>query len=343
MLSTSQPRRMALVPLPMPGESFASWLDAVARDNGCGQDAILIRGWKVRTNPVSSINRLNMSLTGKEIRHISAATGMAHDDLAALCMSRYTDKPIPALVTADDSWSEWATRTIQRYFVPFGHSRWCPMCIRENGGRWFLRWRLSWSFACVDHNVFLSASCPSCLQAQDRGRGPVDRRLFCATLTRPEQSLRRYSNVYRCGQSLTDISATPVTDPRLLAIQRWINFGFGEGPRPAGKSARRLFFFPLLVKAILQLRMPEMFRDADPAVRAAHERDDAELPFDGPLADDATHPMLMAGALHLADQLISGDDRKTKAVAGRGSLPAPRTTPPGSAAARAPGDPGSRT
>ncbi|MFI1184378.1 hypothetical protein ACH4UT_33230, partial [Streptomyces sp. NPDC020799] len=86
MLSTSQPRRMALVPLPMPGESFASWLDAVARDNGCGQDAILIRGWKVRTNPVSSINRLNMSLTGKEIRHISAATGMAHDDLAALCM-----------------------------------------------------------------------------------------------------------------------------------------------------------------------------------------------------------------------------------------------------------------
>ncbi|MDT0447782.1 hypothetical protein [Streptomyces hesseae] len=129
-----------------------------------------------------------------------------------------------------------------------------------------------------------------------------------------EKALRRYGNVHRCGQPLTDIPVIPVTDLRLLEIQQWINFGFGEGPRPGGRAAHHLFLFPALIKMILQLHTPEMFRDSDPVVRAAHARSAAELPFDGPLADDASRPLLMAGALHLADQLISGKRRRAKAV-----------------------------
>ncbi|MFD1921566.1 TniQ family protein [Streptomyces beijiangensis] len=41
------------------------------------------------------------------------------------------------------------------------HSRWCPCCIRENCGRWMLRWRLAWSYACLIHEVFLAFRCPS--------------------------------------------------------------------------------------------------------------------------------------------------------------------------------------
>ncbi|WP_420713099.1 TniQ family protein [Streptomyces sp. MMG1121] len=39
-------------------------------------------------------------------------------------------------------------------FLPRDHSRWCPSCITENNGRWYLRWKVAWPYACTDHEVF---------------------------------------------------------------------------------------------------------------------------------------------------------------------------------------------
>ncbi|WP_200308889.1 TniQ family protein [Streptomyces adelaidensis] len=41
-------------------------------------------------------------------------------------------------------------------------ARWCPYCVRANGRRWPLRWKLPWSFACVKHRVFLVSECQAC-------------------------------------------------------------------------------------------------------------------------------------------------------------------------------------
>ncbi|WP_079072740.1 TniQ family protein [Streptomyces canus] len=34
-------------------------------------------------------------------------------------------------------------------------ARWCTMCLRSNDSRWLLPWKLPWSFACVDHAVYM--------------------------------------------------------------------------------------------------------------------------------------------------------------------------------------------
>ncbi|MEU8960516.1 TniQ family protein [Streptomyces sp. NPDC048491] len=37
--------------------------------------------------------------------------------------------------------------------------RTCPRCLARNG-RWRLEWRLPWSFACLDHVIYLCNRCP---------------------------------------------------------------------------------------------------------------------------------------------------------------------------------------
>jgi hypothetical protein len=41
-------------------------------------------------------------------------------------------------------------------------SRFCPTCLTENDGRWMLRWRLPWAFACSVHACLLVDYCPGC-------------------------------------------------------------------------------------------------------------------------------------------------------------------------------------
>lgn len=43
-----------------------------------------------------------------------------------------------------------------------GGSRYCPQCLRANGGRWLLTWRVRWSIACIRHRVLLAERCPAC-------------------------------------------------------------------------------------------------------------------------------------------------------------------------------------
>lgn len=123
----------------------------------------------------------------------------------------------------------------------------------------------------------------------------------------------------RCGQSLTDVPVIPVTDRRLLELQRWIDHGLGEGPRPAtGPSAKALFVFPVTVYVALRLRAPEMFTTADPAITAATADQSgvvADLAeFHGHASTDAAHPLLIAGAISLADRLSRGKTRRETAA-----------------------------
>src|SRR5438309_479081 len=41
-------------------------------------------------------------------------------------------------------------------------SRFCPACLRDTDGRWLLRWRLPWAFACPVHAHLLVDVCPGC-------------------------------------------------------------------------------------------------------------------------------------------------------------------------------------
>lgn len=41
-------------------------------------------------------------------------------------------------------------------------SRFCPDCLAASGGAWKLRWRLVWTFACLQHRCLLVDRCPRC-------------------------------------------------------------------------------------------------------------------------------------------------------------------------------------
>lgn len=45
-------------------------------------------------------------------------------------------------------------------------SRYCASCLLESGGRWSLRWRLRWGFACERHRCLLQDLCPDCRRTQ---------------------------------------------------------------------------------------------------------------------------------------------------------------------------------
>ena len=62
-LAFPRPRRMPRVPLPVPGESFTSWVDAVARDSRCYPNHLLTHAWRLRASPPSSVGWLEAQLT----------------------------------------------------------------------------------------------------------------------------------------------------------------------------------------------------------------------------------------------------------------------------------------
>ncbi|RSS46765.1 hypothetical protein EF906_01260 [Streptomyces sp. WAC08241] len=299
------PRRMALVPLPAPGESFGSWMDAVARDNLCPRSTLLVKYWRLRKVPYAAAWRPTSST---DLAQISIATGVAEHALASLLIERYFDSGFPA-PSLEEWWSDDLREFMRQEFVLHNHSRWCPLCIGDNGGRWMLRWKMAWSYACTTHKVFLAFRCLQCKSPQDSGIGLPTRRLVCPTPIDPKNVARR------CGHPLTDVPVIPVTDRRLIELQAWIDHGLGDAPRPSnGPSAQPLFVFPVTVYLALRLRTPEMFTDADPAIAtaAANPFDTADelTKFYGPGSGDAAHPLLMAGAISLADRFCRGKNRR---------------------------------
>lgn len=294
---------MSTVPLPFPGESLASWVDAIAVHIEITRKTLLRDYWGLPFGPVHFPHGMTLDLSEDDRQRIAAATGVPTEDLARMQLGRYTTQPLPALpYSDDDKWEAEARRHLNNILIIRGGSRWCPDCLKASGGRWLLRWRLTWSFACVEHKVFLCGHCPSCGEPQGH-RGPPQARLRCPRI--PAQR-RSSSWKHRCGHPLTDTPAIPVIDPRLLEIQQSINHGIGEGPRPTARSIRLLFYHPYTMDLIDQLKAPEMFHEADPALRDAN--DGASISRQSAYRAEAD-PLRFASAFYLADQLLASPDR----------------------------------
>jgi hypothetical protein len=94
-------------------------------------------------------------LRDHEAQAISAATGVTVPLLHAMTMARYDRRAIMI---------DHASRRVSlRALWGRGRgSRYCPGCLTDTGGRWQLRWRLTWSFACTTHQRLLADTCPAC-------------------------------------------------------------------------------------------------------------------------------------------------------------------------------------
>ncbi|MGW4838612.1 TniQ family protein [Streptomyces globisporus] len=160
MTGSNGPRTLPLRLAPVPGEALDSWLDALAHRLKVPL-ADLCRAIGLKGGPHSVYKRDDIPanrvvlLRDPEAEAISAATGIAVSDLHAMTLARYNQRAI--LI-------DHATRRVNNHamWARGRGSRYCPDCLAISGGRWQLRWRLPWSFACTAHARLLAEACPSC-------------------------------------------------------------------------------------------------------------------------------------------------------------------------------------
>jgi hypothetical protein len=159
----SPTRTLPLRLAPLPGEALDSWLEAIAHRLTVPLNDLL---WAIglpggahrRSNRPGTTDR-TVALPPTEARAIAAATGLDEPGVRAMTVARYDQRAVLL---------DPATRLVN-IRVLWGRSqgsRYCPDCLAATSGRWQLRWRLSWSFACLTHQRLLADDCPGCGRPQ---------------------------------------------------------------------------------------------------------------------------------------------------------------------------------
>lgn len=209
------PQRLPISHPPAAGEALDSWLQSYAI--------------RLRTSSRDLLNHLGLTdstlaamvntLTPAERDALTAATGLTPAALTGLTLHRFDG----IAVTIDPSSRAlvhppaWRRQT---------GSRFCPACLADDGGRWQLRWRLPWTFACHRHACLLVDYCPAC---QHR---PVGHRRYnhqqplstsqCPVLLGRPGTGSRHARV--CGHHLTETTRQPLPPAgAILAAQQQID------------------------------------------------------------------------------------------------------------------------
>jgi hypothetical protein len=150
---TAAPRTLPLRFAPYPGEAFDSWVEAYATWLRVRSRAILTA--LGLTTPGAMPFNYTLALRPVELETAAAVSGLSVEQLRAMTLQRY-DRHLIRARTENRSLisSVWWTRT--------AGSRYCPHCLAESEGRWPLRWKLTWTFACTRHEIVLLDACPGC-------------------------------------------------------------------------------------------------------------------------------------------------------------------------------------
>jgi hypothetical protein len=220
-------RTLPLRLAPLPGEALDSWLDALAHRLKVpltdlhwslglpGGPHNVLRKDDIPANRV-------VLLREHEAQAISAATGVPVPLLHAMTMARYDQRAIMI---------DHASRRVGlRAMWGRGRgSRYCSGCLADTGGRWQLRWRLTWSFACTTHQRLLADTCPACdsipgFRASESHLPPSPG--YCeAPVPLPGESQRPgWRRHQRCGTDLARTSTLPIPAGHpVLAAQQIID------------------------------------------------------------------------------------------------------------------------
>ncbi|MET8209573.1 TniQ family protein [Streptomyces sp. NPDC005373] len=174
-------RRLPVVPPPVGGEAFASWVDRVAGvlDVPPGQAAQALglecREWSSSTRPVF----FGVTLTPASLVGLRDATGLPARDLRQMQLARY-DKTALDLTGLDLAREGTLTAVAAREWMMPTWSRACPSCLAQ-APVWPLWWRLGIAAVCPVHRCMLIDVCPACGVRLRRGSERSPRGL----LTRP--------------------------------------------------------------------------------------------------------------------------------------------------------------
>jgi len=200
---------------PLPGEALDSWLQSYA-----ARLHTSTRGLLDHLGVTSSLTRMVNTLTAGESDILAARCGLDAATVSAMTLTRFDG----VAVTIDPN-----TRTLMHppAWRRQTGSRFCPACLAADGGRWQLRWRLPWTFACTRHACLLLDYCPLCRQrpAPDRPFGlhqPVTTGRCNEFVQHVPGGRSRRHGI--CGHLLADAHATPLPPAgRILTAQHHLD------------------------------------------------------------------------------------------------------------------------
>ncbi|WP_328449948.1 TniQ family protein [Streptomyces sp. NBC_00386] len=181
LVAVPRVRRLPVVPRPVAGEAFASWLDRVAGklDVPPGQAALAL-GLECRTGSSSTHPVFfGVTLTPNSLAGLRQATGLPARDLLQMQLARY-GKTALDLTGLDLAREGSLTAVAAREWMMTTWSRACPSCL-EKSPVWPLWWRLGVAAVCPVHRCLLIDVCPRCRVRLRRGSERAARGL----LTRP--------------------------------------------------------------------------------------------------------------------------------------------------------------
>ncbi|MEZ5132988.1 MAG: TniQ family protein [Mycobacterium sp.] len=151
-------RTLPLRVQPVHGEALDSWLEALAARMQFAWGDLLVGVGLPAGRSRSYTGGWLVAPTEQQLQSMSVVTGQSPSAINAMALSRITRAlGCPNIAVESVESMLWLSKR---------RSRFCPSCLRENRGRWLLRWRLRWSFACLRHNCLLADTCPACQSLQ---------------------------------------------------------------------------------------------------------------------------------------------------------------------------------
>lgn len=155
-------RKLPIRTPPLPGESYASYIERFGRDVHAPISAVLFAFGVIDEELDRAIGSgYGIALHRERIEAMAFALDLTPERVGELFLSHYDGRVIDlsGLDLADRSSSR---KIALREWAYFSGTHACPECLGETGGAWQLRWKFPWSFACVKHSRLLADSCPDC-------------------------------------------------------------------------------------------------------------------------------------------------------------------------------------
>ncbi|MCB1263313.1 MAG: TniQ family protein [Mycobacterium sp.] len=223
-------RTLPLRVQPVEGEAVDSWLEALAARMQCAWGDLLTSVGLPAARGRSYNTGWLVDPTQHQLEAMSVVTGQSPSVINTMVLSHIASR-LGRSDIPDESVESMLWLSKRR-------SRFCPACLRENGGRWMLAWRLRWNFSCPRHNCLLADLCPACRSPQRAVPASV------ALIPIPGRCAHKLlgchgRGVTRCG---TDLSNVPVLrlapDHPVLRAQQMIDVAVSAGVAQTGLYSR---------------------------------------------------------------------------------------------------------
>ncbi|MFK7602386.1 TniQ family protein [Deinococcus sp. SM5_A1] len=354
--SVSVGRRLRLRLTLIPGESFASFMDRQCAFQPPSL-ATTLTGLMVRSGLLPEeyfkhrLGGYGLLLSPEHLAQVADVTRTAEDDIRSSLLMSYagTCLKAPDLSQQDPDFprrvghENWGVSVTGTHFAPCCLSAPAvePWPDGDTKARaMLLRWKLAWTFVCLEHRQFLHGVCPRCGQRPGGSRadlGAMPR--FASLPPRPGYCMNPRAREERgsgrasepCGHDFTTTPTIRVTQRRLLNTQRTLNTLLGGQPLLLdGVMVAPLEVFGhlrSLVSLALHVSLPEDLGPLQDEVHDAfaefaeqrtttreerREQSQRGTPLH-PYKAAPTDPLLMAATLPFALEVLQADGPEARA------------------------------